>query len=233
MILKLKNIYCDNEDVLIKENINEQYASKIKNNLLRAKKNNSINENKKNTRANLNSGAEINLYSELLNVDIKTVANNFSGCFFLKPNFEIAHFKENKFDQDTYLLIKKILLSNKNKLKENVFYSGNIRASILNEVCYLNGINYLQIENLGLFHLKNNFNFMPNDLPQLDGNIQFKLKIEPVTILQKNKQAIKSLLKIEYCFRPLNCPKLSPYTIDTEDGIEFLISSIKIKKSNK
>lgn len=104
--------------------------------------------------------------------------------------------------------------------------------SVVHDLYASKGVYYMQIgEGSGLFYLKQKHNFMPDDLPQLNGDIEIQIRPKPGSSPNPEKQ--KFSLSIEFKIKFPSKTLKSPYNIDSPEGIEHLMNSVKNKKLNK
>lgn len=288
MKLSLKNIYYANPVDLVrehykiskysgliifekkensKENAGDAYENAIKRLLLKSKVGGPATK-KKSNRNRWASDADMNVYGELLNIEVKASPKALLGS--LSARFDLENgltslTKEDVLDKDVITIIKNAIEENSGKIANLIKFMKNAdpnmdakfptvmsRAayeqnrkeitklyitakypmSVVHDLYAGKGVYYMQLgEGAGLFYLAQKHNFMPDDLPQLGGEVEVQIRPKPGT--SPNPELQKFSLSIDFKMRfPAGSAK-SPYTIDSPEGIEHLMQTIEAKKSNK
>lgn len=287
MRLSLKNIYYKNSTELVKENYNiikrdsffilekkstnagDKYEQAIRSLFLKTKVAGPLSKSKKNARNRWASDADINIYGELLNIEIKATPSALLGSLSIKfdgKNGFQGFTTEDALEPEFYDLLSQIVKKNDKKIKQlisfihekdpdtvpkfpmvmwkdlydangpgitQLYITGKFPMSVVHDLYASKNVYYMQIGGRGLYSLKQNYNFMPDDLPQLDGTIEFQIRPKPGTGEKGGRKTAKITLSIDFKFNIPSGLSKSPYTIDSAEGIQHLMSSIENKKTKK
>ena len=286
MRLNLKNIYfndllIENTNIIKREkysilerkstNAGDEYEQQIRDLLLKTRLAGPIGKSNKNPRNRWAPDADINLYGELLNVEIKAQANalfgSLSARFDLEKGFTGFTTDAAVLDPEFYDIMANAVRENENEVKELIkfivskdkyaepkfpmvmrkslydkysskitktYFTGKIPISVIHDLYASKNVYYMQIGNRGLYSLKKNYNFMPKDIPQLVGEIEFQIRPKPGSGFRGGVKTAKITMSVDFKFNIPSSLKNSPYSIDSEEGIKNLLSKIKnqTKKSN-
>lgn len=284
MKLSLKNIYYADPVDLINEhykitkysgliifekkgNAGDAYENSIKRLLLKTKLGGPATK-KKSNRNRWASDADINVYGELLNIEVKASPKALLGS--LSARFDLNNgltslTKEDVLDKDVIDIIKNTIEQNSDRITNLIQFLSKLDPSmdpkfptsmsravyeknrkeitklyitvkypmtVVHDLYAGKGVYYMQLgEGAGLFYLSQKHNFMPDDLPQLGGEVEIQIRPKPGT--SPNPEIQKFSLSIDFKMKfPAGSAK-SPYTIDSPEGIEHLMQAIELKKSNK
>lgn len=285
MKLNLKNIYFPSFDNLIKENYEiikrsnyfiitektenagDAYEKHIRDLLIKTKNAGPESKSKKAARDRWAADADLNVYGELLNIEIKAAPSALLGSLSVKfdgnEGFQGFTTGKNTLEPEFYDLLAKIIEENSEKIfellnfinkidpeapkkfptvmwkdiydknRENItslYISGKFPLSVVHDLYASKNVYYMQIGGRGLYSLKQNFNFMPKDIPQLNGVIEFQIRPKPGSGERQGRKTAKLTLSVDFKFNIPSSLSKSPYTIDSEEGIDNLLNTIKKTK---
>lgn len=217
MDYSLKNIYFVKEQFIkaqkgpnyfvIKNKNNFEYENNIKNLILKTKI--ELNENKN------------QFYGDYLDFNIKLMKNDFLGSFIFDIKNKELILRNPIIENIFYENVAKIIKNTVN-FEEAIYKKPTIKLSLeIFEKSFIDSnIFYLQLKNKGFFCIKENkFNFMPKNIPNIKGCIKLE------------SQKYNNFILLNMFLENNEC--ISPYTIETKNGIYNLIKIIQNKKLNK
>lgn len=284
MKLNLKNVYYPEPVDLISEQYNivnysgliifekktnagDAYENSIKRLLLKSKLGGPATK-KKSNRNRWVSDADINIYGELLNIEVKASPKALLGS--LSARFDLQNgltslTKEDVLDKEFIDIIKNAIFENSDRITKlikflsdldpnmdpkfptsmsraayeqnrkeitKLYITAKYPMTVVHDLYASKGVYYMQLgEGAGLFYLQQKHNFMPDDLPQLGGEVEIQIRPKPGT--SPNPEIQKFSLSIDFKMKFPAGAAQSPYTIDTPEGIQHLIEAIEAKKSKK
>jgi hypothetical protein len=121
---------------------------------------------------------------------------------------------------------------NREAVTKPLYFTDKIPGEIVRNIYTSKGADYIQIGGRGLFHLGKKHKFMPNNLPMFDGTMEYQVRPKAGTH-SSDPSKIKFSLNIDLKFSLPSTMPMSPYTIDSEEGIYKLLNAIEKKKSVK